>query len=70
MPKQSKNQYVQRTCLILPEGDTLSAYRSIQQQSFVSESYTPSVNYLEVAFSPQNQINDDNFFKYYSLKMN
>ena len=32
---------------------------SIQQQSFVSQSYTPNVNYLEVAFSPSNQINDD-----------
>ena len=38
---------------------TLSALESIQQQSFVSQSYTPSVNYLEVAFSPANQINDD-----------
>ena len=38
---------------------TLSALESIQQQSFVSQSYTPNVNYLEVAFSPANQINDD-----------
>ncbi len=45
--------------LILPEGDTLSGYRSIQQSSYVSESFTPNINYLEVAFSPQNQINDD-----------
>ena len=33
-------------------------YRSIQQDSFPSGS-NPSINYLEVAFSPQNQINDD-----------
>tara|TARA_B100000900_G_scaffold411255_1_gene430582 strand:- start:268 stop:9519 length:9252 start_codon:yes stop_codon:yes gene_type:complete len=45
--------------LILPEGDTLSGFRSIQQTSYVSESFTPDVNYLEVAYSPQNQINDD-----------
>ena len=32
---------------------------SMQQNSFVSQSYTPNVNYLEVAFSPSNQINDD-----------
>ena len=32
---------------------------SIQQQSFVSQSYTPNVNYLEVGFSPSNQVNDD-----------
>ena len=38
---------------------TISALKSIQQQSFVSQSYTPSVNYLEVGFSPSNQINDD-----------
>ena len=39
--------------------DVLSPCESIQQQSFVSQSYTPNVNYLEVAFSPSNQINDD-----------
>jgi len=39
--------------------DVLSSMESIQQQSFVSQSYTPNVNYLEVAFSPSNQINDD-----------
>lgn len=38
---------------------TISQIESIQQQSFVSQSYTPSVNYLEVGFSPTNQINDD-----------
>jgi len=45
--------------LILPEGNTLSSMRSIQQTSFESSSYTPDVDYLEVAFSPQDQINDD-----------
>ncbi len=50
---------IQTEAMILPEGDTLSAFTSIQQTSFVSESFTPSVNYLEVAFSPQDQINDD-----------
>ncbi len=38
---------------------TISPLESIQQTSFVSQSYTPNVNYLEVAFSPTNQINDD-----------
>ena len=37
----------------------LSPMRSLQQNSFTSQSYTPNVNYLEVAFSPANQINDD-----------
>jgi len=45
--------------LILPSGDTLSPMISIQQTSYESSSYTPDINYLEVAFSPQNQINDD-----------
>lgn len=46
---------------ILPNdsGSTLSAFRSIQQKFPISESYTRDVNYLEVAFSPQNEINDD-----------
>ena len=37
----------------------ISAMESIQQSSYVSQSYTPNVNYLEVAFSPSNQVNDD-----------
>ena len=45
--------------LILPQGDTLSPMISIQQSSMESSSYTPNIDYLEVAFSPQDQINDD-----------
>jgi hypothetical protein len=45
--------------LVLPSGNTLSAFKSIQQTSPLSGSYTSNVNYLEVAFSPQNEINDD-----------
>ena len=44
---------------VLPTGDTLSAYRRVTQQTEASASYTDNINYLEVAFSPQNQINDD-----------
>ena len=44
---------------VLPTGDTLSAYRRVAQQTEASASYTDNINYLEVAFSPQNQINDD-----------
>jgi hypothetical protein len=44
---------------ILPAGDTLSPYRKITQTNENSASYTENVNYLEVAFSPQNEINDD-----------
>ena len=42
-----------------PTSDVISPMESIQQQSFISQSYTPNVNYLEVGFSPSNQINDD-----------
>ena len=44
---------------ITPEGNTLSPFISIQQESHDSSSYNPTANYLEVAFSPQDQINDD-----------
>jgi len=43
---------------VIPSGSTLSPYRSVQQDSYPSGS-NPSINYLEVAFSPQNQVNDD-----------
>ena len=43
----------------IPEGDTLSSKRSIQQHSYTTQSTTPDADYLEVAFSPTNQINDD-----------
>jgi hypothetical protein len=44
---------------VFPTGSVLSPYRSLLQQTNASQSYTPNINYLEVAFSPQNQINDD-----------
>ena len=43
----------------LPTGNTLSSIRKLNQITEASASYTPNINYLEVAFSPQNQINDD-----------
>ena len=42
----------------LPSGSTLSQYISIQQQP-TSSNYTENLAYTEVAFSPQNEINDD-----------
>ena len=44
---------------VLPEGDTLSPFRTISQQTNISQSYTANTNLLEVAFSPQDEINDD-----------
>ena len=43
----------------LPTGSVLSQYISIEQNYPVSGSESPDVNLLEVAFSPQNEINDD-----------
>ena len=43
----------------LPTGNTLSSIRNLNQITEASASYTDNINYLEVAFSPQNQINDD-----------
>ena len=50
---------IQIADLILPSGDTLSSLRSIQQKSPYTGSYTENLAYTEVAFSPQNEINDD-----------
>ena len=41
------------------KGDTLSPYRRVTQKTEASASYTDNINYLEVAFSPQNELNDD-----------
>tara|TARA_R110002020_G_scaffold26793_2_gene86627 strand:- start:2479 stop:6156 length:3678 start_codon:yes stop_codon:yes gene_type:complete len=44
---------------VIPEGNTLSPYMSLSQMANISQSYTPNINYLEVAFSPQNEVNED-----------
>jgi hypothetical protein len=50
-------------------GEVLSTLQTLQQQTAVSESYTQDVNYLEVGYSPQNEINEDimNTFGYFNL---
>jgi len=45
--------------LNIPNADTLSPYRSIQQFPSISSSYTRDIDYVEIAFSPQNEINED-----------
>ena len=57
--KNRNTDKIKRQDLILPEGDTLSNQRSIQQKSYTTQDYTNNLNLLEVAFSPQNEINDD-----------
>jgi hypothetical protein len=44
---------------IYPTGSVLSQYMSIAQHFPISSSESPDVNLLEIAFSPQNEINDD-----------
>jgi hypothetical protein len=43
----------------LAPGNVLSQYVSIQQQTPLDETFAKDVNYIEVAFSPQDEINDD-----------
>ena len=43
----------------IPSGNTLSPFRRLAQTTEASASYTPSINLLEVALSPQDEINDD-----------
>jgi hypothetical protein len=40
-------------------GTVLSGLNTLQQNYVISQSYTRDVNYLEVGFSPQNEINED-----------
>jgi len=57
--KNRNTDKIKRQNLILPSGSTLSNLESIQQTSFNSQDYTDNLNLLEVAFSPQNEINND-----------
>ena len=57
--KNRISEKIRLTDNIIPSGNTLTPYRTIQQRYPQSESYTRDVNYVEVAFSPQNEINDD-----------
>ena len=43
----------------IPNANVLSPYRSIQQFPAISSSYTRDIDYVEVGFSPQNEINED-----------
>jgi hypothetical protein len=59
--KNRVSQKIESENLSLPEGDTLSSIRSIQQNYSIPESssHSNNVDLLEIAFSPQNEINDD-----------
>jgi len=57
--KNSVSEKIKIIDHVLPSGNTLSHYISIQQKSFTEENFTKNINYVEVAFSPQDEINDD-----------
>jgi len=57
--KNSVSEKIRIVNMILPPGNTLSPYISIQQNSPVNETFTKDVNYVEAAFSPQDEVNDD-----------
>ena len=67
--KNRINEKVRIDDLVTASGDVLTPYRTIQQRYAQSESYTRDINYLEVAFSPQNEINDDinSSFGYFNI---
>jgi hypothetical protein len=44
---------------VIPTGSVLSPFRSLAQNLAISQSYTANTNLLEVAFSPQNEIDQD-----------
>jgi hypothetical protein len=44
---------------VIPSGNTLSPFRSLSQNVAASQSYTANTNLLEVAFAPQDEINED-----------
>ena len=43
----------------IPNNNVLSPFISVQQSPSISQSYTRDIDYVEVGFSPQNEINDD-----------
>ena len=53
----------------IPNADVLSPFISIQQFPSISESYTRDVDYVEIGFSPQNEINEDinSTFGYFNI---
>jgi hypothetical protein len=57
--KNSVSEKIRIVDTILPSGNTLSQYISIQQNSPTNEQFIKDINYVEAAFSPQDEVNDD-----------
>ena len=61
-PVGIKNRITDKITVVentLPEGDTLSPLVAIEQSNNLPSNTTPNSNYIEVAFSPTNQVDDD-----------
>ena len=61
-PAGIKNKITDKITVVdntLPSGDTLSPLQSIEQISNLPDNSTPNSNYLEVAFSPTNEVDKD-----------
>ena len=61
-PAGIKNRITDKITIVdntLPSGDTLSPLQSIEQVDNLPNDATPNSNYLEVAFSPTNQVDND-----------
>tara|TARA_B110000285_G_scaffold48761_1_gene55288 strand:+ start:14718 stop:18971 length:4254 start_codon:yes stop_codon:yes gene_type:complete len=61
-PVGIKNRITDKITVVentLPEGDTLSPLVAIEQSNNLPSNATPNSNYIEVAFSPTNQVDDD-----------
>ena len=62
VPVGIKNRITDKITLennIIPSGSTLSPIQSLEQKSYTTQNYTPNTDYLEVAFSPSNQVDND-----------
>ena len=61
-PVGIKNRITDKITVVentLPEGDTLSPLVAVEQSNNLPSNATPNSNYIEVAFSPTNQVDND-----------
>lgn len=67
--KTSRIQLPPESNTNIPDNKILSAFINVQQKSEASESVTRDVNYVEIALSPQNEINEgiNATFGYFNL---
>jgi hypothetical protein len=57
--KNAVSEKIRTISSSLAPGNVLSQYISIQQQTPLDDTFAKDINYIEVAFSPQDEVNDD-----------